>query len=784
MNINAALSGRTGPKKPDQSDELPETSGSLVSSGPDTDKEMSQLARLVLERKWDDVIDRCNSKKFYLESRRWITSLITLDDGTEEEWRRLPLHEACRLNAPRIVVEALCKASRITADNENVSGVLSTESWYSRVPLHIACSEDASVKVIKTLLQNNAIAATLMDKEGNLPLHLAYLNGADTEVIALLLQAYPEGIFVTNYAGSTPLALVSKVSRPETTEIEKLMRLTEKAVLSPARSEERKDNVARIALDDSIDEDSMFNTVKYTDLARSVMKKQWDAVMAFAMSNETKGQQSMWIETISKDNVVFRRLPINQALSDDAPEQAIMSLIRYRPEDVRTPDSRGRLPLHIALDNEASLDIIQALIEIYPEATSIKEDIYGMLPIHIACTKPVTVKLVESLLQFYIEGAAVTDNDRCLPLHYAIRKRATKDVIQFLHEAYSSGTMTEDANGWLPLHLACWKNLPSDVILSLFDSNKEAASRSNSDGWLPIHFAAETGLSEEVFVSLLTANPYGIEFRTNSGLLPLAIAKKLPTANRNKSMILGHLCKTPQDWGAPPDMPDKESSAVDKDYAYKTSDELDLYDHERNPVSKKRTILGIEALDLNVDDDMFFTTELKPRSIEETKVELGLVSNSEDESDEESDIENEFNPPGKVSLFTVSSKLIERYEWDGLISRSNTNPDEIGTWFITTLDGESWCCLPLHKALMMNPPITVIAALISAYPDGVQYTDNLEQTPLYIACKYKLPCDIIRLLVENIAIDERMKRDGEKALHVAMDANHPDLEQLVELLNF
>jgi ankyrin repeat protein len=54
------------------------------------------------------------------------------------------------------------------------------------------------------------------------------------------------------------------------------------------------------------------------------------------------------------------------------------------PDAVKEKNNKGQLPLHHACLNNASLDVIQLLVETWPDAVKEKNN-KGQLPLHHAC---------------------------------------------------------------------------------------------------------------------------------------------------------------------------------------------------------------------------------------------------------------------------------------------------------------------------------------------------------------------------------------------------------------
>ena len=75
-------------------------------------------------------------------------------------------------------------------------------------------------------------------------------------------------------------------------------------------------------------------------------------------------------------------------------------------------------------------------------------------------------------------------------------------------------------------------------------------------------------------------------------------------------------------------------------------------------------------------------------------------------------------------------KLIEHKKWDAAIVRAQSCPEEAATW-VCRRDGKKggageqirWRLLPLHATCVFRSPLSLIEALIEAYPDGTQMKD-------------------------------------------------------------
>jgi ankyrin repeat protein len=111
---------------------------------------------------------------------------------------RTPLHHACELDAPAVVIQTLMNACPEASLMIGTSGM---------TPLHIACSSyHASTHVVRVLLDlGRPEQCQIRDLDGDTPLHTACRCGAPFDVLECLLQAYPEAVNQRDNEGLTPL---------------------------------------------------------------------------------------------------------------------------------------------------------------------------------------------------------------------------------------------------------------------------------------------------------------------------------------------------------------------------------------------------------------------------------------------------------------------------------------------------------------------------------------------------------------------------------------------------
>ncbi len=109
--------------------------------------------------------------------------------------------------------------------------------------------------------------------------------------------------------------------------------------------------------------------------------------------------------------------------------------------------------LHSLLRNNPNVDDVQALIDKYPYALQEKDD-FGWLPLHVAIIFSASYEVLELLINEYPDAARVGDDEiGSLPLHYAA-ERASVAVVQLLISVYPDAVETDNCEGNLPVHYA------------------------------------------------------------------------------------------------------------------------------------------------------------------------------------------------------------------------------------------------------------------------------------------------------------------------------------------
>ena len=124
-----------------------------------------------------------------------------------------------------------------------------------------------------------------------------------------------------------------------------------------------------------------------------------------------------------------------------------------------TPDDRGRLPLHTALQDNVRLGSIKLLVKGNPAALHFPDNNLA-LPLHIACQHHHSVRVVQYMLSLDEAALDAVDKAGNTVLHYACRG-AKYDTIALLLEKYDAASVSKrNNNGKFPIELL-WERLNS-----------------------------------------------------------------------------------------------------------------------------------------------------------------------------------------------------------------------------------------------------------------------------------------------------------------------------------
>ena len=225
---------------------------------------------------------------------------------------------------------------------------------------------------------------------------------------------------------------------------------------------------------------------------------------------------------------------LSRLLIDNDWEEALSILASYEAEErTMTNEKQGRgmmQPLHYACQEGAPVDIIDALLKLYPEVVAARVKENGWIPLHYAAAGKGIKRMchdyqsVEDDDESDAKSLKITHVARSCRVDCVICKDTVNRVkiIALLLNSSQSSTQTIDYDGGLtPLHVACLEEAEDEVLKILLDSDPTVASLRDDDGNLPLHWVVHNRISRESVERLLHAYPRGAESINTNGQLTL-----------------------------------------------------------------------------------------------------------------------------------------------------------------------------------------------------------------------------------------------------------------------
>jgi ankyrin repeat protein len=222
-----------------------------------------------------------------------------------------------------------------------------------QTPLHSAVSHD-NKWAVKIILTGYDKAVWQRDIYGRLPLHVAVMAGASLDVLMLLIDSYPAALWTRDNKGYVPLHHAFHVGP------ERVGWWTPSCNCKKSR-------------------------LRHAGITRSL------GVVGLLVRHHEDAHQSLWIE----DN--NGRLPLHHAVVEDG--RLVDFLIQMGPVACKSVDSGSRLPLHMALESQASKETVEVLLDNHDLAQLEQRDEQGRLPFQVACESDCSLAVMYLLVR-------------------------------------------------------------------------------------------------------------------------------------------------------------------------------------------------------------------------------------------------------------------------------------------------------------------------------------------------------------------------------------------------
>lgn len=168
-------------------------------------------------------------------------------------------------------------------------------------------------------------------------------------------------------------------------------------------------------------------------------------------------------------------------------EATVRLLLESYPEAAGRENNAGRTPLHVAMEEEATSDVVRMLVEASPEAVAM--DKCGSTPLTIAIQKSLSFSIIELLVDSNPSVLVIPDKSNYLPLRRAVVNSSSRQVVEFLC-ASREAVLDVDGLGRTPLQLALLGNCRSEpIVRAMLTKAPEACLVSDRGGVTPLSTA-------------------------------------------------------------------------------------------------------------------------------------------------------------------------------------------------------------------------------------------------------------------------------------------------------
>jgi ankyrin repeat protein len=290
------------------------------------------------------------------------------------------------------------------------------DSEGGRLPLHTAVAGRATLSIIETLAKSYPYACRHRNTENSLPLHLAACYGvSDPGVAPMLLKLYPYACVGRNRWERTPL---------------------EEALLKGGENGRSHQEALCRALRKPPDywiSGFFGENMTYEELRQSVLRRDDEGKKETVWSSP-RYESEMTSNTASLDSDDLFSLIKHQRW--DLILQNMDSLRGQASKLTKCEVRGGQIAmvsaLYAACEFDPTYEVLDALVNVCPGATTWRKQPGGQLPLHALCTWGGSKEAIGFLIAACPESARKRDDSGNLALHAACYSGASESIIQSL----------------------------------------------------------------------------------------------------------------------------------------------------------------------------------------------------------------------------------------------------------------------------------------------------------------------------------------------------------------
>jgi ankyrin repeat protein len=130
-------------------------------------------------------------------------------------------------------------------------------------------------------------------------------------------------------------------------------------------------------------------------------------------------------------------------------------------------DNEGYTPLHLAVENGASYEVIKVLMGHSASVLCMKKTFSGATPLHLAVYHNASLSVIQTLVEAHPMALRLVDSKGRLPLHVASSRGADFATFVYLVRTYHDSVKIKDKRGRTAYDVARKHKQPSDVLMLL-----------------------------------------------------------------------------------------------------------------------------------------------------------------------------------------------------------------------------------------------------------------------------------------------------------------------------
>ena len=488
-----------------------------------------------------DCLQDCIEKRSSIEVLHLLTNKCPQAVDKPGSEGRTPLLMAIEENASTEIVKALLESAP-------------SPSNVARCFRH-GIEAGISTEVVLLLVDAMPLGTIVAEREGDTVLHYVIRHGASFDIMEGIVDSSPASVNAKNKKGETPFGL--RISMAEQ-QVSSFPSVAEVSLLSTSGNSEASD-------DSTLDADG--NNAIHRGIIMGASDHVLQALVEsspFGLTeNNKRGQVPLMllIDRKMKEKSAFPSADEVEMLLDSDGIAACAT------------DAKGRNALHLAVQMNAAVDVLEALVESSPECclalnkdgqtplhTKIShlaiegksfgvhqlrglvdsegqallvQDGEGMVALHLAMASGAPIATLEALLHSAPSSIQIRDGRGRLALHHAVANGAI-DFVHLLIKEYPESLLEQDKMGLTPLNIALQSNSgaqPSQEVLNQLLGDEKAAKNiatlPDVDGKLPLHSACQKLelVPPEVILQLIELNPKSPSIKTTSGELPIDLVE-------------------------------------------------------------------------------------------------------------------------------------------------------------------------------------------------------------------------------------------------------------------